>query len=357
MSTISSSEEGSGTAGHYAASSGLESTGSLLSSLPTGSSDVQTDITPPTSPTASDGKIRTPRDILDASRRLGQISALMALQGDPDRTPTKLPKQFRHLPPSVSIADDEAGYDADGDGDGEGDADERARASAGTTAPTKPIRRRPTFLRIDTRQHRRVASMLATRRPTSPDLLGDTGSPRHAPWAKLPSVRPKHSATKVTAFATHAESYELRRRPKAEPVGLGIGFPESHPLRSRAFTTPVPASASTVVASANPGLEEGEKIQERWSGWRLRSRSPTRSKKKTAQVGPGPGAVYAPSPVRLVLQPTFLEVSPSPMECLPAWTGAGTFRCDDARDRNEIERRRCRALAREGRPVLGSRFV
>ena len=322
-------------AGHHATSSGLESTETLLFSLPSDASDVQTEITPPTSPTLSEGKMRTPRDILDASRRLGQISAL-ALQGE---TPTKLPKHFHHR---ESTTNDEAGYDADGDadGDGDGDGDEvrgsRARARAGTTTTTGPVRR-PTFLRIDTRQHRRVASMLATRRPTSPDF-GDMDIPRppRAKLAALPSIR-----LKSTAPATNAESYELRRR---QPVGLGIGFPENHPLRSRAFTTPVPASVSPV---AGPGLEdEGNAI--RWSEW-LPSRSPTKSKKKTTQI-----AVYAPSPVPLVLRPTFLEVSPSPIDYLPAQAGgAGTFRCDDAYDRSEIERQRYRrALAREGRPEL-----
>jgi hypothetical protein len=319
-------------AGHHAISSGLESTGSLLFSLP---SDVQTEITPPASPTPSEGKIRTPRDILDASRRLGQISAL-AFQGGSDMTPTKPPKQFHRR---ESAANDEAGYDADGDGDG--DEDPGARARAGTTTTTGPVRR-PTFLRIDTRQHRRVASMLATRRPTSPEF-GDMGVPLppRAKLAVLPSIRLKSAAA-----AANTESYELRRRQRAEPVGLGIGFPENHPLRSRAFTMPVPTSMSPV---ADPGLEEEEtEMQPRWFEW-LPSRSPTRSKKKTTQI-----AVYAPNPVRMVLRPTFLEVSPSPIDYLPAQAGgAGTFRCDDAHDRSEIERQRYRrALAREGRPEL-----
>ena len=73
-------------------------------------------------------------------------------------------------------------------------------------------------------------------------------------------------------------------------------------------------------------------MQERRSEW-LPSRLPTWSKKKTTQA-----AVYAPSPVRLVLRPTFVEVSPSPIEYLPAQvSGAGTFRCDHDHDRSEIE--------------------
>ncbi|KAF8556557.1 hypothetical protein OG21DRAFT_622166 [Imleria badia] len=353
MST-SSSEESAGMAGHYATSSGFESTGSILFSLPSDSSDVQTEITPPISPTSFEGKLRTPRDILDASRRLGQISVL-AVQGDSDVTPTKPPKQVHHRATSQSVANEEAGYEADGDGDGDGDGDEDGdegvRAGAGTIATTRPIRR-PGFLRIDTRQHRRVASMLATRRPTSPGIgFGDTDIPWLPPRAKLPSI---HSSKPTTTGANALESYELRQRrgPRAEPVGLGIGFPENHPLRSRAVTMPVPSLTSPI--SDPHGVEEEEKMQEqaRWSEW-LPSGLPSRSKKnlKTAQVG----AVYAPNPVRLVLRPTFLEVSPSPTEYLPARAGgAGTFCCDDVHDRLglEIEQERRRALAREGRPVL-----
>lgn len=162
--SASSSEEGSEILVHYTTSSGLESTESFLS-VPLDSSDVQTEMTPPISPTPSESKMRTPRDILDASRRLGQIS----LQGNETPTKPKHLKQAHHrhgvLP--ASVANDEAGYEADGDGD-----DGILRTGGAGTATTRPIRR-PTFLRIDTRQHKRVASMLAFRRYGSSPNLDD----------------------------------------------------------------------------------------------------------------------------------------------------------------------------------------
>lgn len=317
-----------------ATSSSLESTGSVLFSVPSDFSDVQTEITPPTSPALSQGKMRTPRDILDASRRLGQI----ALQVDV--TPTKPPEQLCQYTPSESVANDEAGYDADGDGDGDGDEGPRARADA--AAKMRPIRR-PGFPRIDTRQHRRVASMLAIRRPSpgfgNVDAHMDISYPPRARLAPLYSI-PLKSIT-ITTSATvaggggNAESYELRRKPrlKAEPVGLGIGFPENHPLRSRAFTMPVSTSVSPV-DDFGPSMEpEGgiEKEKEQRPEW---FPSPAWLK-KSVQI-----AVCAPSPVRLAkLRPTFLEVSPSPIECLPgaADVGAGAFRCDvGVDDRSEV---------------------
>ena len=312
MST-SSSEEGSGTVGHSTTSSGLESTESLIFSVPSDLSDVQTEITPPSSPAPSEAKMRTPRDILDASRRLGQISAL-ALQGDITPTKPKYLKQFHHRVAPESVANDEAGYDADGDGD-----ESILRADgAGTTATTKPIRR-PTFLRIDTRQHRRVASMLATRRP-SPCFLdtpaNDVDTP-HPPRAKL-SLFP----LKSTAAAAKTESYELRRRrSRAEPgpelVGLGIGFPESHPLRNRAFSMPV-SVISPSHADSGPG--PGEEIQRqvhRRSEWFPSASGSTPAGMQYKKIPVGIDLdVCAPSPVRLALRPTFLDVSPSPIECL-----------------------------------------
>lgn len=306
-----SSEEGSEIRlGHSATSSGLESTGSLLFSVPSDSSDVQTEITPVTSPTPSEEKIRTPRDILNASRRLGQVS-VSALQGDV--SPTKPPKQFHHRAPSESVANDEAGYDADRDGDGDEDADGSSgiRAGAGTSATTRPIRR-PTFLRIDTRQHKRVASMLAIRRPSpgfgDMDAHTDISHPLRARLAPLSSIRLKSPAVNPNA---RVESYELRQRPRpyAEPVGLGIGFPENHPLRSRAFTMPVPVTLSPVDdPEPSTGLEETWMQKERRSEW---LHSPV-CLKKMMRV-----AVCTPSPVRLALRPTLMEVSPSPIEYLP----------------------------------------
>lgn len=336
-------------AGHCTTSSELESTGSILSSLRSDSSDVQTEITPPTSPTPYDGKLRTPRDILDASRRLGQIS-VSAVQGGSSMTPTKLPKQLHHRETTQSVANDEAGYEADGDGDGDGD--EGARAGAGTTIMTRPIRR-PGFLRIDTRQHRRVASMLATRRPTNSSIR-DADIPWHSPRARLPSTY----SSKLTPTGGNAlESYELRQRrgPSAEPVGLGIGFPENHPLRSRAVTMPVHTFTSPMSDPDNVQGKADMQEQVWWPQW-LPSGLPSRSKKNLNMTRTQVGTVYAPNPVRLVLRPTFLEVSPSPVEDLPAAGGAGPgwFRCDDVHDRLclETERERRRVLVREGRPVL-----
>ncbi|KAG8212918.1 hypothetical protein J3R82DRAFT_11273 [Butyriboletus roseoflavus] len=328
MST-SSSEEGSEMVGHSATSSSLESTGSILFSVPSDLSDVQTEITPLTSPTLSEGKMPTPRDILDASRRLGQISA-SALQGDV--TPTKPPKQFYHRGSPESVAGDEAGYDADGDGDADEDINGgNGRTGAGTSATTRPIRR-PAFLRIDTRQHKRVASMLAIQRPSpyfgDMDAHTDISHPLRAKLAPLSSIRLKSSGAGAANATAHVESYELRqrRRPNAQPVGLGIGFPENHPLRSRAFTMPIPVTLSPMDdPEPSTGLETRMRKPERRSEWLHASAS----------------AVCAPSPVRLALRPTFMGVSPSPIENLPvAAAGAGTFRCDvdvdDHHDRSEV---------------------
>ena len=320
-------------AGHHTTSSGLESTRSLLSSLPSDWSDGQTEITPPTSPAPFEGKARTPRDILNASRRLGQISAL-ALQSESDLTPSKPPNlKLSHLrgPSQCTSQNDEAGYDADADGDGDGDEDEGARAGTSATPATR-LTRRPAFLRIDTRQHRRVASMLATRRPTSPiPNFGDANAPPRR--SRLSSIRFKPTAGPTA----NAESYELRRRSRAEPIGLGIGFPENHPLRSRAFSMPVPHSASPISDDVTAVEEEAvqEEEQARQFEW-LPPGFSTRLRKKPALAD-----VQAPNPVRLTLRPTFLEVSPSPIECLPAPAGvAGTSRCDNIHDRSEMERER-----------------
>ncbi|KAF8442185.1 hypothetical protein L210DRAFT_3198253 [Boletus edulis BED1] len=369
-------------AGHHATSFGLDSTGSLLFSLPSDASDIQTETTPPTSPTLSEGegKMRTPKDILDAFRRLGQVST--SAKGNSDATPTRPPKQFHHRTNSQLIANDEAGYEADGDGNGEGDADgdgdegpprPRPGASAGTTTTTRPIRR-PTFLRIDTRQHRRVASMLAIRPGYT---FGDMDVPRPprstGKLGALPSIRllkPTKTTTATSVAGSDGggvavgECYELRRRPRAEPVGLGIGFPENHPLRNRAFSMPVPHSASPIFDPDEPEVEEEKNDEARGVTWEAARRSewlPARlpstgramqmHKERTKATQRG---VYEPSSVRIArLRPTFLEVSPSPIECLPACRDGGvrTLRCDDVHDRSEImmEREQYRALARKER--------
>ncbi|KAG6372261.1 hypothetical protein JVT61DRAFT_8064 [Boletus reticuloceps] len=354
-----------------------------LFSLPSDASDVQTDTTPPTSPTLSggEGKMRTPKDILDAFRRLGQVST--SAKGNSDATPTRPPKQLRHHTNSQLIANDEAGYEADGDGNGEGDADSdgdkgarpRPGASAGTTTMTRPIRR-PTFLRIDTRQHRRVASMLAIRPGYTFGNMDVARPPRTTgKLGALPSIRLLKPTTTTTSVAGSdgggvavGECYELRRRPRAEPVGLGIGFPENHPLRNRAFSMPVPHSVSPIFDPDEPEVEEekndkarGVTVQGQEWEWEARrsewfpsrlpstGRSMQMHKEKTKATQ---GGVYEPSPVRIAkLRPTFLEVSPSPIECLPACRDGDvrTLRCDDVHDRSEImmERERYCALARK----------
>lgn len=331
--SMSSFEEGTRLAGHYAISSSSESTASTLCSLPSDSSDVQTETTPPTSPTPSEGKMRTPRDILDASRRLGQIS----LRGDPDMTPSRPHRQVHYRASSQSVVanSDEAGYDADGDGDGDGNGSGGRSGGGGggarvcadtTTTTTTRLVRRPGFLRIDTRQHRRVASMLATgtRRPTSPNVCDSDADVPRRPRGKLPSIHLLKSANTTATTAgkgnDRSESYELRPRPRAEPVGLGIGFPENHPLRSRAFSMPVPTSASPISDLELDADEKwGQGGRSEWlpSGSTSRCHTTTRWMKQPTQV-----RVHAPSPVRLALRPTFLEMSPSPIECLPARPGS-----------------------------------
>ena len=364
MST-SSSEGASGIAGQRGTSYSLESTGSLLFSAPSDASDVQTEITPPTSPAPHEVKMRAPRDVLDASRQHGQVSG-PTTQGD--ATSSRSPKHVHGRARSIvsSPVSDEAGYDADGDADGDRDADADADGAGATASAPTESSRRPTFQRIDTRQQRRVASMLAVRRPSPFPGLGvcvvgtgregtgwRAGHDRGLDSAEAGMEGDMESGTETVRVSlkrglvpvvglfgkgkrtgagvgAKVECYELRRRvrPSAAPdldaktelVGLGIGFPASHPLRARAFTMPVPVSVrrspsppahvTSARAHAHCGTQHERHASEKRSDLKRRERVNLNVKH------PPPLAVCAPSPVRLVLRPAFLEVSPSPIECL-----------------------------------------
>lgn len=142
---------------------------------------------------------------------------------------------------------------------------------------------------------------------------------------------------------TMTECYELRRRQRTDPeprLSLGIGFPEDHPLRTRAFTMPVSVPAAVSPRKADPSLGVQQQVHRRCEWWSPSpSPSPSGSESKSGSGSPQTGAagsdskqrnkvpkqvwvdtmnVCAPSSVRLVsrLRPTFLEVSPSPIEFL-----------------------------------------
>ncbi|KAG9316064.1 hypothetical protein JVU11DRAFT_3731 [Chiua virens] len=371
-------------------SSGLDSTStsSLLFSLP---SDLETDVTPPSpapSPSseaktcATLGMTPTMGDILDTSRRLGQLA--MQDNANVVQNPTRVRRpgwvQHHHSP---CVAGDEAGYEADGDVDNDGDGKKfdsegvhrRVRAGAGASTPaantTTHLKRRPTFLRIDTRQQRRVASMLATttrRSSPSPGFpFGDTDTevdvdnktrtrrasyttprrgrdnarvssatlhPLRAKLAPLASIRLRSTSARTNAVKTgKAEFYELRHRPAGpspnrsvrEPIGLGIGFPENHPLRSRAFTLPMMPAVVQDRAGPSSGEGEvlGEAVHELGSEWLPYSRSA--KWKKIDAIDDV--TLCASNPVRLqvsgVLRPTYPEGIPFSDRVVTPWQRPG----------------------------------
>ncbi|KAF8839508.1 hypothetical protein BDN67DRAFT_969897 [Paxillus ammoniavirescens] len=275
----SSSEESSGVLRLHSASSGLSSTATLVFSQPSDSSDVQTEITPPTSPVpSSEGKLLTSKDIMGVSRGLGQVSELVS------QAPTKAAKQCYRRP--SSRANDEAGYEADGDERGK--ALEKPAALSGG--------RRPKLHRVDTKQRKRVASLLVsypqdttrTGRDSEvlPELRGDPTA------AEKPSHR--HGLPPSSSLRSSNDHEFARRRPKAAPIGLGLGLPSNHPLRMRAFTMPV-------VSPTSPAESRHAELL-------------------PSQPSPPPSLTSETQTLRfakLTLRPTKPEVSPPPIEFLP----------------------------------------
>ncbi|KIK95267.1 hypothetical protein PAXRUDRAFT_396818 [Paxillus rubicundulus Ve08.2h10] len=275
----SSSEESSGVLRLHIASSRLSSTTTLVFSQPSDSSDFQTEITPPTSPvSSSEGKLPASKDNIEVSRGLGKVYELVS------QVPIKAAKQ-RYRRPS-SQANNEAGYEADGD--------ERGTASAEPTALDSD--RRPKLPRVDTKQRKRVTSLLASypRGTTStgcdpevfPELRGDPIA------AEKPSHR--HEPPPSSNARTINDHEFARRAPKGALVGLGLGLPSNHPLRVRAFTMPVVSPTSPAES------RHGELLP--------------------SQPSPPPSLTSETRLLRLAkltLGPTKPEVCPSPIEFLP----------------------------------------
>jgi hypothetical protein len=275
----SSSSESSAVLRLYSASSALSSTTTLVLSQPSDSSDVRTEITPPTSPIpSSEGKLLSSKDTMGVSRGLGQVCELVS------QTSTKAAKHCYRRP--SSRANDEAGYEADGD--------ERGKALI------KPVAlgsgRRPKLHRVDTKQRKRVASLLASypRDTTStgcdsevfPELRGDPIA------AEKPSHR--HGLPPSSSLRSSNDHEFARRRPKGAPVGLGLGLPSNHPLRMRAFTMPV-------VSPTSPAESRHVELLPLQP-------SPPPSLTSEAQI------LFL---AKLTLRPTKPEVSPPPIEFLP----------------------------------------
>ncbi|KAF9223295.1 hypothetical protein BS17DRAFT_132882 [Gyrodon lividus] len=152
---------------------------------------------------------------------------------------TKVAKQRHHRPPS-SLANDEGGYEADGD--------ERGTALAKPTALGGS--HRPKFPRVDTKQRKRVVSLLAnhplgaTSTANDPDVFPELqGDPMTAQKASRRRALPPSSSLRSNVGKYNALA---RAAPKAAPVGLGLGLPSNHPLRTRAFTMPLMSPASSV---------------------------------------------------------------------------------------------------------------
>ncbi|KAH7884791.1 hypothetical protein F5I97DRAFT_1500891 [Phlebopus sp. FC_14] len=299
-SSYSSSDESSAVLGLHSASSGLSSTASLLFSHPSESSDVQTEITPPNSP-AGDEPLKT-------SHRLAQAHIIRPSQ--PEAIPAREIRTRPLLSPSLLI-NDESGYESDGDVRGTALGDPTPAGRRLKTSRVVQDSKQQRKFRTPSRLARAPALGITNTPPSTP--IPEAGSPN--PTLRIdtsteskPSHKHKYhdgfpSSSSLTHIAAH-EQPERRTRKAGIGLGLGLGLPPGHPLRTRAFTMPMlsPTSSSSTESSSFPPADD-----EAEQGKLLPSRP----------FPPPPPIPEDRPPKLLIIKPTALDTSPSPIELLP----------------------------------------
>ncbi|KIK39618.1 hypothetical protein CY34DRAFT_14266 [Suillus luteus UH-Slu-Lm8-n1] len=273
MSSLSSSSESSSRA-HSLSSTSLSSSRSSSSFFHgSDASSLHTEVSssPPGSPNLQTSSQKTKDFIAAASAKLckarEQVSHALI-----DATPKD--SKFRS-PINPAIVEEDVGYESDGDIRG-----------ANMKVPPSPQRARPKFLRVDTKQRKRAASILSLHPFTN-------ATKSAAPSSNTTTQKRSLARLDIISNTRAAPDYELTTMPLSKPpAGLGLALPSLY------LSKPIPR-ACTMPTMKSP------------SGHNLKDSLPHRPPNLPPQTS------NLCEPPKVCLRPIDLPGTPSPMECLP----------------------------------------
>ncbi|KAG1856114.1 hypothetical protein F4604DRAFT_1215344 [Suillus subluteus] len=273
MSSSSSSSESSSRT-HSLSSTSLSSSRSSSSFFNQGSdaSSLLTEVSssPPGSPNLQTSSQKTKDFIAAASAKLSkareQVSHALS-----DATPKD--SKFRS-PINPAIVEEDVGYESDGDIRG-----------ANMRVPPSPQKARPKFLRVDTKQRKRAASILSLHpfSVTTKAIAPNFNTTHKRSLARLDTI----SNTRAVP------DYELTTMTLSKPpTGLGLALPSVY------LSKPIPRACTMPTMKSS-------------SGHNLKDSLPDRPPNLPPQTS------YLREPPRVYLRPIELPGTPSPMEHLP----------------------------------------
>ncbi|KAG2133545.1 uncharacterized protein EDB93DRAFT_884233 [Suillus bovinus] len=267
MSSSSSSSESSSRT-HSLSSTSFSSSRSSSSFFYHGSdaSSLHTEVSnsPPGSPNLQTSSQKTKDFIAAASAKLSkareQVSHALS-----DVTPKD--SMFRS-PINPAIVEEDVGYDSDGDIRG-----------SNIKVPSSPQKARPKFLRVDTKQRKRAASILHSFSVTTKAVTPNSNTINKRSLARLDTI----SNTRAIP------DYELTTMTQSKPpAGLGLTLPSVY------LSKPIPRACTMPTMKSSSGHNMKD--------------SPLHRPLQTSNPC---------EPPKVYLRPIELPGTPSPMECLP----------------------------------------
>jgi hypothetical protein len=274
MSSSSSSSESSSRA-HSLSSTSLSSSRSSSSFFYHGSdaSSLHTEVSssPPGSPNLQTSSQKTKDFIAAASAKLSKAREHVS-HALIDATPKD--SKFRS-PINPAIVEEDVGYESDGDIRG-----------ANMKVPPSPQRARPKFLRVDTKQRKRAASILSLH-----PFTNTTKSV--APGPNTTTQKRSLARLDIISNTRAAPDYELTTMTLSKPpAGLGLALPSVY------LSKPIPRACTMPTMKSS-------------SGHNLKDSLPHRPPNLQPQTS------HLCEPPKVYLRPIDLPGTPSPMEYLP----------------------------------------